>query len=140
MLNLHQQAKSDLRCFRSDEIPYVWDKVSPFIQKAIDRGSNYCLDDILEGLCNTSMQLWTYMEGNDIRAAMVTSIQEKEGVRYLLFLAMGGDSLDVWMKYLPLVEDWARENGCEEARIYGRAGWARRTGYDIQYVKMTKRL
>lgn len=139
-MTLHQQAASELRCFLSHEIPIVWDKVEPLIQRAIDRGSNYCVDDILEGLCNGSMQLWTYVKDSEIRAAMVTCVQEKDGERYLLFLAMGGDSIDVWMKYLPIVEEWAAGEGCTEARIYGRPGWARRTGYEIQYVKMTKRL
>jgi hypothetical protein len=134
---LRQQAVSDLTCFRSEQIPYVWDKVQPLIQRALDRGSNYCLDDILEGLCNGSMQLWTY---GDMQCALVTTIQKKGDTKYLLFLAMGGEDLHVWIKYLPLVEEWAKQHGCTEARIYGRAGWARHTGYTIEYTKMVKEI
>jgi hypothetical protein len=104
---------------------------------ALDHGSNYCLDDIHEGLCNGSMQLWTYA---DNRAAMVTAIQEKDGIKFLLFLTMGGEGLGVWLQYLPLVEEWARDEGCTEARIYGRHGWAKVTGYEVQYTKMVKRI
>lgn len=139
MLSLRQQAKSDLRCYISEEIPYVWDQIAPLIEIALDSSvnSNYSLADILEGLCNKSMQLWVY---RDFKAVMITTIGVISGVKHLRYLTMGGEGMATWIKYLPLVEEWAKDEGCEEAKIYGRIGWAKMTGYEIEYTKMTKRL
>jgi len=73
-------------------------------------------------------------------AALVTSIQSKAGKKYCLLLALGGEALSSWFQYLPIVEAWAKDEGAEEVRVYGRKGWARLTGYEIEYVKLVKRL
>ena len=125
--------------YQSAQVPYVWDRVKPFIQKALDRGSNYSADDILEGLCNQSMQLWTWQDP-ELKAVLVTTIQTRDDVQFCLFLVMGGEALEDWIGFLPNIENWARHKGCQEMRIYGRAGWAKRTGYEIKYTKMTKEL
>lgn len=137
--SLQKPVEPSLKCYTSEQVPYVWDEVAPFIQKALDRGSNYTLDDIESGLLNKEMQLWVWQPDN-IEAALVTTILNKKGVRFCLFLALGGNFLDDWIQYLHIVEDWARDNGCDEMRIYGRIGWARHIGYDIEYTKMSKEL
>ena len=68
------------------------------------------------------------------------SMQVKAGKRYCLLLALGGEALSSWFQYLPIVEDWAKDEGAEEVRVYGRLGWKRLTGYDIDYVKLVKKL
>ena len=130
------RAKLKLRCYVADEIPSIWVRAKPLIQKALDRGSNYTIDAIYEGLVSREMQLW--MWGHD--TALVTTIQVKSGTKYCLLLCLGGKDMSVWFQHLSIVEDWAREQGAEEVRIYGRIGWARLTGYDIDYCKMSKKL
>jgi len=125
-----------LFCPTSGEIDVYWPHAAPLIQRALDRGSNYTIDQIYEGLKTSAMQLWLW--GSD--AAMVTTIQNDEGTRWCLLLAIGGDSMDEWLPCLPIVENWARDCGCSEMRIYGRIGWARRTGYRVDYTKMSKEL
>ena len=88
------------------------------------------------GLCRSEMQLWTW----DDRAALVTAIQTSKGKTFCLLLGLGGEALSEWLQYLPIVEDWAKDEGAEEVRIYGRRGWARLTGYDIDYTSMVKKL
>jgi hypothetical protein len=131
--------KSDLYCYFSDQIDDVWAEVGPHIQRALDRFPQYCLDDIYEGLCNKSMQLWVW-RGDKIHAAMVTTIQTQNDKTYCLLLAVGGDKLTEWSPYLHLVEIWAKEQGCTELAIYGRHGWARQLKFDIEYTKMIKRI
>ena len=135
MLSL--KAKSEVVCFGSDEIPGVWDQVKPHIQRALDRGSIYSIEDIYTGLCDAKMQLWTWMD-NGIEAALVTTIQEKDGIKYCLYLALGGENMAQWQHYMHYVEDWAKDSGCTEMRIYGRAGWARAFGFEIEYTKMSR--
>ena len=85
------------------------------------------------------MQLWCW-QSDEIEAALVTSIQEKDGVKFCLYLALGGSKMAEWKQFMPLVEDWARGEGCTEMRIYGRAGWAKVFDFDIDYTKMTRQL
>jgi len=137
MLNLRQQAVSELRCYVAEEIPYVWDRAAPLVQQALNRGSNYSLEDIIEGLFNKTMQLWTY---HGFECVMVTAVQEDD-VKFLLFVAMGGRGLNGWIKYLPIVEEWAKNEGCAEMRIYGRHGWSRHLpDFQVEYTKMSKRI
>ena len=130
---------SKLVCYHADQIPHVWEEVRGHIQRALDRGSNYSLQDIRKGLCRSKMQLWCWKSGR-IEAALVTTIQTKQDVKFCLFLVVGGSKMDEWCDHMSLVEDWAKEVGCTEMRIYGRIGWARKLGYDINYTKMTRRL
>ena len=135
-LNLQNKVEFKLRCYSSDEIPEIWPIARPLISKALDRGSNYTIDEVYKGLCTKTMQLWMWSDD----AALVTTIQTKHGIKYCLLLALGGKDMSVWFQYLPLVEDWARDQGAEEVRVYGRPGWKRLTGYDIDYVRMSKKL
>ena len=136
MWNLRPKGEFELRCYSSDQIPSIWPVARPLIKKALDRGSNYTINEVYEGLCTKTMQLW--MWGED--AALVTSIQTKAGKTFCLLLSLGGSDMSVWFQYLPLVEDWAKDQGAKEVRVYGRLGWKRLTGYDIDYVRLSKKL
>ena len=131
---------SRLAAFQSHQIPYVWDKVKDHIQRGLDRGSEYTLDDIFVGLCNREFQLWI-SSGDGIEAAMVTSIQtDRQGITFCLLLAVGGENMNEWKNFLPQVEQWAKDEGATEMRIFGRRGWARALGYDIKYTAIGKTL
>ena len=133
------KAPSKLRCFSAASIPAVWGAVSPHIQRALDRGSRYTLDEIRAGLVASQMQLWAWVDGG-IEACLVTTIQTDDESTFCLLLALGGSKMEAWIEFLPLVEEWARDNGATEMRIYGRIGWAKVTGYGVDYTKMSKRL
>ena len=131
---------SELVCYQAGDIPEVWWKVRSHIEKALSyRGSNYSLSDIYDGLLSSEMQLWT-SQGDDLEAALVTTVQVKDGMKFCLFLALGGSNLKNWDSWQSYIEKWAKAEGCEEMRIYGRIGWAKIVGYEIQYTKMTKRI
>jgi len=117
------------------DIDSSWGIARPLIQKALDRGSSYTIDDIYKGLKLKEMQLW--MWGED--AALVTTIQNKDAKRWCLFLALGGERMNEWREFLPIVDDWARGKGCQELRIYGRSGW-KKLGFEIEYTKLVRRL
>ena len=88
-----QQERSKLRCYPRNQVPIVWNTYRPLIQKALDRGSEYSIADIYDGLLSEEMQLWTW--GDD--AALVTTIQNKGDKRWCLLLAMGGSKMDEWL-------------------------------------------
>lgn len=125
-------------CYFSHEIPFVWDYVKDLIQRALDEGSDYTLDEIFKGLRSQEMQLWVW-QPNEIKAVLVTTIQNNNG-RWCLLLACAGEEMDQWKGFLPHIETWAREKGCDEMRIYGRRGWAKVLGYGIDFTRMSKDL
>ncbi len=129
---------SSVVCYGSEDIPKIWNEVRKYIKRALDRGSNYTIDEIYEGLCTAKMQLWCW-QGKEIHGALVTAIQTKD-VKFCLLLAVGGSKMSEWMPYFHLVETWAKSQGCEEMRIYGRPGWSKLLDYEIDYVKLVKRL
>lgn len=81
------------------------------------------------------MQLWTSFN-QGCEAALVTSIQDG----YCLLLAASGENMDEWVQWLPIVEAWAKEHDCESMRLYGRRGWSKVLGYEIDYTAMSKTL
>lgn len=134
MLNLNH--KDLCKGIQSTEIDAVWDIAAPLIQKALDQGSDYDIDDIYEGLKSQKMQLWMW---RDV-AALVTTIQTKKRKKFCLLLALGGESMSLWLQYLPWLEAWAKDKGAKEMRIYGRIGWSKAIGYEIEYAAMSKSL
>ena len=117
----------------------VWPHVRDFIQRGLDEGSDYTIQEIFDGLIDRDMQLWVY-EPDTIRAAMVTTLQNKNGRRWCLLLVVGGSHMGEWSEYLPFMEEWARSNGCDEMRVYGRRGWSKVLGYDVDWSRMSKKL
>ena len=134
MLSISTQDK--FSCYQWHEIPFVWPLYRDQVQKALDEGSDYTLDEIFQGLSNREMQLWAY----GIDAALVTSVKNQHNRRYCLLLALGGENMREWLGCLDHIENWAREQGCTEMRIYGRRGWSKLLGYDIQWTMMSKPL
>jgi hypothetical protein len=55
---------------------------------------------------------------------------------------MGGadGGRDEWLKWLPLLEAWARAEGCDLLEIYGRPGWARLVRHDRRRIVLERRL
>ena len=97
------------------------------------------MDDIYRGLRSTEMQLWVWL-GKEIHAALVTTLQEKNDVKFCLYLCLGGSKMDESADHQPIVEDWARSKGCTEMRVYGRRAWGRKFGFTEVYTKMTREL
>lgn len=128
---------SELRCYTKDQVPHIWYTYEPLIKKGLDRGSNYTLQEVYEGLCSGHMQIWTW----GAKACLVTAIHvEESGHKFCLLLVMGGEAMSEWKHCYPTVANWAREQGATELQIYGRVGWARAFGFDIEYAKMVKQI
>ncbi len=136
---LLHKVMSSVVCYSSEQIPQVWEDVREHIKKALDRGSSYTLDEIYEGLNTSKMQLWTWRD-TEVHGALVTTIQTSKGVKFCLLLAIGGSNMQEWLPHFHLVETWAKSQGCEEMRIYGRLGWSKVLDYKIDYCKMSKRI
>lgn len=138
-MNLQHRVAFDVVGVQVEELDTYWPVAEPLIQKALDRGSNYTIEQIREGLKFSNMQLWMY----GLESALVTSIQSKAGKTWCLLLALGGKDMYLWFDHFPLLEEWAKDRGAQEMRVYGRIGWARYlkpSGYGVEWVKLSKPL
>ena len=118
---------SRLVTYQSDQIPGIW----PYVKHLIERAEPYgdlTASKIYQGLVDGRFQLWT-SQCEHVEAAVVTTIEASREACWLL--AAGGRNMRTWIKWLPIVEQWAKEEGCKELKIQGRPGWARAAGFEI---------
>lgn len=124
----------------SERIESIWPKVEPLLQKAIDRGhGEHEAGDILGFLLSRDMQLWIAAD-EEIRAAMVTQIINYPRLSVCQVIYLGGEGLKFWKSAKPLIEAWAKSQGCQELRAYGRRGWCRVFGMEDIYTVASRRL
>lgn len=127
-----------LICYEADSIPGIWAKVEPLLKGAVDwyRGDDGpSLETVYGRLLESRFQLWT-CQSDGIDAAVVTAI---EGESCRLVMA-GGRYLEIWVQWLPYVEEWAREHGCKQLVIDGRRGWIRAAGFEEIYTRMVRKI
>lgn len=124
----------------SSEIDSVWKECVPHLTRALEYSDNkYSLEHIKSSLESRSMQLWVYLK-DDIKACMVTQLVNYPTKRVCLILFLGGSLMHEWVRFMNLIEEWARSNRCEAIEIYGRPGWAKVLGWEQIHVVLRKNL
>ena len=104
----------------------IWPYVLPLILRGLaETDGRFIADDVLADLISGHKQLW--VEGDDrIVAVCVTDIiVAPRRKRATLFLCAGDGVIGRLPDTLPVIEAWAKEQGCDQAGIVGRSGWVR---------------
>ncbi len=122
------------------QIMMAWPSVSDLLQRGIDRGSNHSVAELFKNCLDGTYQLWVAEQNAAIIAALVTSIDTIGDRKQCTLRVAGGAALDDWADHLPYLGEWAKQHGCEEFRIYGRIGWARKLGFDVVHTELRKSL
>jgi hypothetical protein len=129
---------SRLSFYQPNDIHLVWDRARPLIERALEHSFTHTLGDIATGLISGEMTLWVC---GDFEAAMVTQVLQDNMAKYCLLLTLSGDGFDEYKDLLPVIEQWAKDNGCSETRLYGRPGWSRKLkDFKTGYIMMSKQL
>ena len=130
----------------SDDVPYIWEKIHPHLE-SMEPHSEGALapEDFYEAITNGDMQLWTAIKDNEIMASMVTQIVPYPRKRVLRIISIAGEEMDGWIKYLPLIEDWALSSGGTSLECWGRKGWLKilrdwKCSYHILTKDLTTRM
>ena len=85
--------------------------------------------------------LWLAVVDGEIKAALVTQIHEAQTWRACEILAIGGDGMKQWFHLLPMIEQYAKMNGCKKVYFTGRIGWERvMETYTVAQVVMERQL
>lgn len=102
--------------------PHVRDMVGEAPRKT-DMGSLAELDtDVLSGRA----LLWVvHSDSRGIECACVTRLDVTERSKVCTILACGGRGRGRWLHLLEQIERYAKTEGCNSTRLYGRRGWKR---------------
>ena len=125
----------------SRDIWVIWGSVKGFIQDGLAEGES--LDTILERLTATSCQLWVAYSEKEIIAACVTELPTIGARKVCNVISCGGTRMDEWLGLsLPVIEAWAKSNGCTAMRFPEiRPGWQRvLKDYHLTKITMEKGL
>ncbi len=122
-----------------EDLHIVWDRVWPYLQKAVDRFPNvqnkYNEASVLQYLFHKEMQLWVCwdVDHNKPVGAITTEIITDEAHPNKVFMSIplvGGENWNAWGDNLwRLLKTWGSEKGCTHALGYGRRGWTRLYGF-----------
>jgi hypothetical protein len=129
-----------------DDIPYIWEKVLPHIEAMQPHSEGELLPaDFYEFLTKAEMQLWAAVEEKEVLASMVTQIIPYPRKRVLRIISIGGEDMDKWIGFIPLIEAWALSVGCTSLECWGRKGWLKvlkdwRCSYHIITKDLTTRM
>ena len=101
--------------------------VADCLSISVARDPMESLSDIMEALDAGEMTAWVASDGDNLHSVTVTEILEG-GAGKQCFIrhcarAKGGASLQDWLGFLPVIEEYARLNGCQTVELIGRAGW-----------------
>jgi hypothetical protein len=131
-------SSADLVCVDPARVHEVWSLVRERVRLAIERTglSDFALveADILAG----HQLIWLAWDGSI--CAVATTQKTSIGSKTICTLTTcQGYDRERWLPLFAKIEDYARDEGCEAMRIYGRKGWERvLDGYKVENVVMEK--
>ena len=112
-------------CVSPSHVPAVWPFAKPLIEAAMRRGGVSDFSGVERDVFSGAALLWLAWDGREIAAAAVTELTLVHGRRLCTIVACGGHDRKRWLHLLADLENFARREGCEATRIYGRRGWVR---------------
>lgn len=108
------------------EVDIVWPIVAPLIQQAIDKGpKDFSVQDILERVLDTEMQLWVWDTGSGIEACCITTIVNYPQKIVCEMPYIAGGKMRDWLSMEAVIVEWARSKDCTQLGGCGRIGWLR---------------
>lgn len=133
---------SDVFLLKPEEVEDFWPLVSDLLEKAQPHSEGeLATEDFYEFLKLADMQLWVAIWQKKVIAAMVTQIIPYPRKKVLRIIAIGGAEMDRWFGFLPKVEEFALNVGCDSLEAWGRKGWKKiLTDWNDSYIVYTKKL
>lgn len=93
--------------------------------------------DVMRGM----QLLWIGWDGFRIVAGGTTSLGLTPAHKICSITAAFGVNTRLWDKFIPMVEKYAREEGCSRLRVAGREGWKRvLKGFEEPWIVLERKL
>lgn len=133
-----------LICVAPEKLSEFWPHVENFLKRALEASvGEDTLEEIRDDLFADRALLWLVWddERKTILAAATTKLVASKRGKTCIIAACAGQDLRRWAKFIEELEAFARAEGCEKMRVYGRAGWERLlSGYTKPWVTIEKDL
>jgi len=98
--------------------------VRPVIEQ-VSRYRDFDWADIEPELIAGRMQLWIAGQPGRLSMACITEVQKRPRATVGVVVYIAGAHRERWLHFLPVVEQWMREQGCTRIEAWCRRGWER---------------
>lgn len=134
------QAETMLICVPPGLVHEIWSLVAGMIDDAY-AATDDLTPDVHQWLLEEKGLLWVVMRGQDVIAAITTSLVQMRSGLAMRFVACGGMDLATWHHHHQKFEDYARAEGCYKICGTGRLGWQKvLPGYETKCISFEKRI
>jgi hypothetical protein len=115
---------TQLVCVDPSRVGSVWPRVAPLLKAAITRTNLDRFDEIERDVLSGRGLLWLAWSDH-VEAAATTILTETDAQRVCILTACGGRDMKRWLPLLETIEAYAKAEGCDRLRLFGRRGWQR---------------
>lgn len=123
-------------CVDPKLIDSYWTHAKQLIKTAIEHENLSDFESIENKVLAGEYLLWLGVDGG-VEVAAVTQL----GNAACTIVACSGRRMERWRHLLVLIENYARDEGCNCVRIYGRTGWQKALPeYKVEHIVMEKSL
>ncbi len=134
----------ELQALSSLEVFHVIRRLKPQIEESLnyDGGAGNFVT-LADNLLSGRETFWIANEGKKFAWAVGRTQHRASDSAFLYVVWLGGGDLEVIKQAIPLLEEWAQQEGYSELRFRGRRGWQRvlgSQGYVNGAVTMCKNL
>ena len=127
----------------------MWTFVKDGVDKAMLHSDSVMKgEDFVPQLADGTVRLWAFISEKEIVGHMITQLiryPRKSFVRVLTMECKGGENgmngMDLWHKFVPIVEEYAAQHGCVHLEAYTRKGMVKsleKHGWENQFNIVTK--
>lgn len=119
----------------------VWRLAEPLLSPAFDEDCDDTIEVVRRDVEGGISLLWIAWDGREVVAAAVTVIIHSPRHKICAVSCAGGINTRLWDLFMPMVENYAKAEGCDLVRVMGRKGWARvLDGYRQPWIVLDKRI
>lgn len=132
---------AELVCVDPKQVHEIWPHVGALLKAACRRTGLTAFVDIEADILGGRSLLWIAWSEGKIESAAATVLIDSERGKVCIITACAGRGMKHWLPLIGGIENYARDEGCNCVRIYGRKGWLRvLDGYRQTHVIMDRRL
>ena len=127
-----------------EHIESAWSTVAPYIEPAVERSNGrWTMDALKQWSLMGDKQIWiVFDDDKTVHCVAVTQNVVYPACKMLSIEFLGGAGLDKWaFKLLDVLNDWAKDSGCNGIEATARIGfwkWLEKDGFGKAYTVFEK--